>query len=738
MSDTPTTTVNLTTPAQYLRGVGPQRAEVIAKLGIRNGQDALFLFPRDYQEPSKRLDIAQLQEEQPASIVGTITEIDQRVTYAGKMIGGVLVEDKTGAVRLMFFNQPYRLEKLRRGDRVLISGTPRLNGLRFEFVHPQVIPLDHEESLDFVQVLPIYPLTEGLKQTSMRRIMASVAEQLANKVPEVLPESIRHSKSLMGIGEALLNIHKPANASSLASARRRLIFQELLVLQLALALRRRKLTTELRSPVLAPTPEINAAIQRRFPFVLTTDQQRAIADVGHDMSRQFPMNRLIQGDVGSGKTVIAQYAMLLAVAHKHQAVLMAPTDVLARQHQRTFQAALGDSRVRIGLLSGSLKSQERRATIQAAAKGEIDLLIGTHALLHGGIELPKLGLVVIDEQHKFGVAQRASLRGDGIDPHYLVLSATPIPRTVAMTMFGDLELSTLREKPPGRGLVKTYLAKDGWRERWWRFVADRLDEGRQAYVVTPLVAPKPADIELQQSGLTDNEPADLQVGDLEGEAWKDVSIENGEPQLTKDEDPSAAETVFRQLSEGPLANYRVGLLHGRMSAEAKAETMLRFAEGRLQVLVTTTVIEVGIDVPNATVMTILGAERFGLAQLHQLRGRVSRGKHTGHVGVFTDGPGLPDENERLQVLAETDDGFALAEADFRMRGPGDLLGTKQSGMPPMKIADLVRDTELLAEARELAQELIEEDPHLSNEGFEKLKSQVLKRYGNVLLLGDVA
>lgn len=711
MSESTSVQPSLTTPAQFLKGVGPERAELLLKLGIRNGQDALFYFPRDYQQPAERAQISELVEEKPASIVVRVTEVDQRTTYSGKIIMGVLVEDDSGAARLMFFNQPFRFEQIHRGDRFLITGTPRLNGLRYEFVHPGLTPIDDEDAAASTNVLPVYSLTEGLKQAGMRRIMSIVSEQLADAVPEVLPAPIRQQADLMGIAETLRNIHHPKDDDHLQRARRRLIFQELFVQQLALAMRRRRLTTELRSPPLVPSAEINAAIQRRFPFQLTGDQHKAITEVGRDMGRQFPMNRLIQGDVGSGKTVIALYAMMLAVAHKHQAVMMAPTEILARQHVKTFRSALAESRVKVGILTGSLKSAERRATIEAVARGEIDLLIGTHALLYGGIEVPKLGLVVIDEQHKFGVDQRARLRGDGLDPHYLVLSATPIPRTVAMTMFGDLELSTLREKPPGRGVVKTYLAKDGWRERWWKFVSERLDEGRQAFVVTPLVS--------YQAETSDETMAK-------------------ETALPEQEDPSSAEAVYQDLSTGALKDYRLGILHGRMSAEQKSDVMQKFAEGRIQVLVATTVIEVGIDVPNATVMTILGAERFGLAQLHQLRGRISRGKHTGHMGVFTDGPGLPEENERLQVLAETEDGFELAEADFRLRGPGDLMGTKQSGLPPLMIANHARDADVLVEARELAQSVIDEDPHLEADGYERLKQQVLRRYGKVLDLGDVA
>jgi ATP-dependent DNA helicase RecG len=329
------------------------------------------------------------------------------------------------------------------------------------------------------------------------------------------------------------------------------------------------------------------------------------------------------------------------------------------------------------------------------------VLVGTQALLYGEITFAKLGLCVIDEQHKFGVAQRELLRRGGVDPHYLVLTATPIPRTVTMTLFGDLDVSSLREKPPGRGQLNTYLAEEGWRDRWWQFVAARLQEGRQAFVVTPRISPQ---------------------GDAED----------------SDEDVSSAEATYQKLRTGPLAGFRVDLLHGRMTTEDKNLAMEKFVQGRTQVLVSTTVIEVGIDVPNATVMTILGAERFGLAQLHQLRGRVARGSHAGHVCLFTDSESSPAENERLSTFAQIDDGFEIAEADFRLRGPGDLLGRRQSGMPSMRIADMTRDEAVLAVARAIAQELVDADPELEDPSIKKLKAQVLKRYGNVLSLGDVA
>lgn len=691
-----TTPLTLATSTQFIRGVGPSRAVTLQRLGLHNASDMLFFLPRDYEHPAPRTRIADLKEDQPASFVATIIEVEMKSTAGGKSILGVLVEDESGAARLMFFNQPYRVDSLTRGLRVMVSGKPRLAGLRMQIVHPKVIPLEADEDPGTQGILPVYSLSEGINQGQMRRAIATVVEELSGQIAEVIPDAIRQQAKIEAIEDAIRNIHQPQDQAALDAARRRLIFQELFILQLALAIRRRKLTSDLRAPPLPVDAAIDARILKRFPFELTGDQKKAFADVSADMSRQFPMNRLIQGDVGSGKTVIAQYAMLLAVANKHQAVLMAPTEVLARQHFETFRKSLSHSRVRLGLLTGTLSTLDRRDVLKSAADGDIDLLVGTQALLNEQVAFKQLGLVVIDEQHKFGVSQRANLRRGGLDPHYLVLSATPIPRTVAMAAFGDLDVTTLKEKPPGRSQVNTYLAKDDWAARWWEFLAQRVREGRQAFVVAP-------------------------------------RVDSGEQ-----EEVSGAQQIFDELRTGPLSKFRIGLLHGRMSAEEKNETMARFAQGRLQVLVATTVIEVGIDVPNATVMTILGANRFGLAQLHQLRGRVWRGSHPGYVCVFTDNEGLPEDDERLKTFASTSDGFALAEADFRMRGPGDLLGVRQSGMPPLRVADPLRDTEILEMARDMAMEIVDNDPHLEDPTLALLKQRVLKRYGGSLDLGDVA
>jgi ATP-dependent DNA helicase RecG len=727
------------TDIQFVPGVGSQRAPLLNRLAIATAGQALFFFPRSYEYPNEWMEVGELRDGVPAALVGRITEVEMVSRTAGKSVFGVLVENETGAVRLLFFNQSFRMETLKRGCRVIVSGVPKLAGFRFEFIHPMVTILGEDEPVPEGRILPIYPLVEGLKQSHLRKSMAAVIDGLADGVDEVLDDDLRQDAltrlaralpetagdwsitldRLPGISTALREIHQPTSQTTLDAARSRLIFQELLVLQLALAIRRRKLTTDLTAPPLPPSAVIDARIRNRFAFELTGDQVQAMNDIGRDMARQFPMNRLVQGDVGSGKTVVAQYAMLLAVAHGYQAVMMAPTEVLARQHVQTLSRCLAQSRVRIGLLCGSLTAAQRRDVLQKTADGQIDVLVGTQALLYGQISFAKLGLCVIDEQHKFGVDQRRTLRQGGVDPHYLVLTATPIPRTMTMTMFGDLDVSTLRQKPPGRGAVHTYLAMDGWRERWWRFVAARLDEGRQAFVVTPRIS---------------NDGSDATPPD---ETTR-PETENPVTDVDPSEDASSAIATFQQLKEGPLAGYRIDLLHGRMSTEEKNAVMQRFAQGLTQVLVSTTVIEVGIDVPNATVMTVLGAERFGLAQLHQLRGRVCRGVHDGHVCLFTDRPDASEESERLKTFALTNDGFEIAEADFRIRGPGDLMGRRQSGIPPMMIADLTRDDAILTVARQVAQEMIDADADLSAPEMAKLKAQVMRRYGDVLSLGDVA
>jgi ATP-dependent DNA helicase RecG len=688
----------LATPVQFLKGVGPQRAELLAKLDLHYAADLLFFFPRAYQDMSELRDIDQLEEKRLSSVVGVIEEVDLRNIGPGKSMLGMLLKQGTRYLRCVWFNQPWMRDKLAIDRRVLVSGEPKLEGLRWEMVHPRVELLADDEDAPAGRILPVYSLTEGINQSQMRRIVSGVVESHAGLVDDVFPDEFLDAHQLWPIRAALPQIHAPNDEASLQQAQRRFIYQELLVLQLALAIRKWRLSHQRQAPPLPTSSKIDARITRLFPFTLTAGQRQAIDEVTADMARPFPMNRLLQGDVGSGKTVVAMYAMLLAVAHGYQAALMAPTEILARQHLQTLSTALAASKVRLALLTGSLTPAERRETLDKIASGDVDVVIGTQAVTHAvaqsGVEFKKLGLVVIDEQHKFGVRQRAALKKAGVDPHYLVMTATPIPRTVGMTLFGDLDVSTLRESPPGRQSVHTYLASDEQRMRWWHFFRQKLDEGQQGYVIAPLVE--------------------------EAEAVEAANVQ----------------ATFETLKSGELQNYRVGMLHGRMTPADKESTMKAFRSGRTQVLVATSVVEVGVDVPNATLMTIEGGERFGLAQLHQLRGRISRGAHPGYLCVFAS-PASDEAQERLDAFTKTSDGFELAELDFRLRGPGDLFGTRQHGLPPLRVADLRRDVAVVEEARRDAQSLIESDPELANPALARLRRMVFHRYGEALDLGDV-
>lgn len=704
--------ITLGSPAASIAGIGNLRAQLLQRLNLRTAGDMLFFFPRDYEFPAPPCRIDQLKEGVEASLIGTIADVELRSSSPTRSILGAVLENETGAIRIVFFNQPFRAEQLTYGRKLMIQGTPKVSGMGLQMSHPKITYLDKTDGeIETPRILPIYPLTEGMKQHEIRRIIQLVIEPLADDLPEVLPTELRDLATqrlraaefslqlpLLEINQAIKQIHWPDDKDHLKAARMRFVFQELLVMQLALATRRKSLQDSMQSVSMETSNLLDTRIINRFPFELTDDQRSAMRQISEDMSRKYPMNRLLQGDVGSGKTVVAIYGMMLAVGNKQQAALMAPTEVLARQHYETLTRMLADSRVTIGLLCGSLSAKERRDTLAAVAGGEVDLIVGTQSLLHG-IEFANLGLCVIDEQHKFGVGQRGSFRSGGVDPHYLVMSATPIPRSVAMTVFGDTELTTLREKPPGRGTVKTYLGRGQWTQRWWGFVKQRLDEGRQAYVVAPRVA---------------------------------SSSDSDE-----DEDVSSVLTVFKELSQKHFADYSVALLHGKMPNDEKQRVMESFADGEIDLLVTTTVIEVGIDVPNATVMTIMSAERFGLAQLHQLRGRISRSSHTGHVCVFTSGEQNPDEIERLKTFETVHDGFELAEADFKLRGPGDVLGWRQSGMPAMRIADIVEDIDVLQVARQIAQDIIDQDPKLESESYQSLRKQMMRRYASTLNVGDV-
>ncbi len=744
----------LRTPLTYVRGVGSERALLLARLGLRTARDLVFFFPRAYEDMSDIRPIAELADGVPASVIGIVREVELRNTGAGRSILGVLVEQGKTTLRAVYFNQPFMQKKFWKGQRVLLSGTPKQRGLCWEMPHPKLEILGADEA-PAGKILPVYALTEGISQPLMRKLVAGALDTYVPLLEEVLPPELLDSEQLWPIHAAVAQVHQPSSRSALDSARRRLVYQELLVMQLALALRRHRRMTADKAPAMPTNERIEARVRAVFPFEPTGDQRRAMREIADDLARETPMNRLLQGDVGTGKTLVAQYAMLLAVAHGYQAALMAPTEVLARQHARTLERSLAGSRVRIGLLTGSIGPAERRRLLERVAAGEVDVIVGTHAVVqaiaNAQTQFAKLGLVVIDEQHKFGVRQRATLKQAGLAPHYLVMTATPIPRTVSMTMFGDLDVSTIREAPPGRQKVHTYLVDEHKRERWWDFFCKKLREGRQGYVIAPRVDDEPEE-EAEEGGANDTSHANEAIDANEGvPARRDLSpiivppaegtslllplvVET--PESGPRRPPASVERLFEDLTNGPLADFKLDLVHGRMSAADKDDVMQRFHRGEVQVLVATSVVEVGIDVANATVMTIEDGNQFGLSQLHQLRGRVNRGKHPGYVGVFADAR-TDESRERLAALAGTSDGFELAEADFRLRGPGDLFGTRQHGLPPLRMADLQRDGDELAAARKAAQRLVEADPELLQPAWERLKKMVLTRYGKALDLGDV-
>lgn len=684
---------DLQMPVQFLKGVGPDRTKMLARMELHTVRDVLFCFPRDYLDLSAQCAIADLAEGVPASVVVTVDRLDERQSSSGRSVLSVLLRQDQSHCRAVWFNQPFMANRLRVGQVLLVSGAPKLRGVSWEFVHPRVTPMD-DPGQHTGPVVPVYRLTDGIKQHHMRRIAESAVEGFAHVVPEAFPTAFLKQHNLMPIDEALREVHLPSDTTRLVAARHRLVYQELFIMQLALAVRRQQLSARACALPLPRDTRIDARIRRLFPFELTESQNQVIAEITSDLAQNVPMNRLLQGDVGSGKTAVAAYAILLAVAHGAQSVLMAPTEVLARQHYQTLGAMLSKSKVRMAYLSGATTAKEKQTIVEGLASGNFDILVGTQAVIQQDVDFHRLALVIIDEQHKFGVVQRSVLRQADTDPHHLVMTATPIPRTVAMTMFGDLDVSALRSAPPGRQPVHTYVGEEAKRDKWWEFFRKKLREGQQGFVITPVV--------------------DDQGDDL-----------------------ISAEAALENLANGELADFRLDLLHGRMKPDTKLDVMHRFETGDTQVLVATSVVEVGIDVPNANLMTIEHGERFGISQLHQLRGRVGRGVFPGYVCVFSD---LENEEacQRLQAFAASRDGFELAEIDFRLRGPGELFGTRQHGVPPLMVADLRSDLSILQQAREDARAVIASDSALTDSEWHRIRRMLLRRYGHALQLGDVA
>jgi ATP-dependent DNA helicase RecG len=687
----------LSDSVQYLKGVGPKRAELLAKIGIRTIGDALQFFPRKYIDRGRVVPLAQVQLGREQAVRGRI--LDMRSPRWGDRLEA-MIQDDTGTLRIIWFHARFLVKSLQTGAEYLFYGRVGEYRGHLQMQHPKFERLPDGGQPAGDRILVEYPATEGLQQAGLVRMAEEALRVGLPLAKETLPEEMRQRLFLAPLPEALRLIHRPQSLEDVAKARRRLVFGEFFLMELAVALRRRSALAAHNAPPIPVDDKVDARIRARFPYTFTGAQDRVIAEIRGDLARDRPMTRLLQGDVGCGKTAVALYASLAAVAAGYQAAIMAPTEILATQHYHNVEKYLVGSRVRWALLVGGLPAAERRKRLRRIRHGDADIVIGTHALIQEDVAFASLGVVVVDEQHKFGVLQRAEVKwqpaadNPDLQPHYLVMTATPIPRTLALTVFGDLDVSTIDEMPPGRTPIETWWVSPDQRRKAYTFIRKELLAGRQAFVVYPLVE--------------ENEKSELLAATQEAE----------------------------RLADEIFPDYRVGLLHGRMKPEEKDEVMDRFRRGEVKVLVSTVVIEVGVDVPNATVMMVEHAERFGLAQLHQLRGRIGRGAAKSTCILMAD-PETPEAERRIQVMCETTDGFRIAEEDLRLRGPGEFFGTRQHGMPELMIGNVIEDYDLLRLARNEAFIWIQKDPGLSTPESKPIRRALVKRFADTMKLIEV-
>ncbi len=659
--------MELETRLDTFPGIGPARAKALKRLGLETVGDLLAYYPRAYEDRTRVYAISNAPAEEPVCVSALVAETPtlSRIRK-GLTVTKCRIVDHTGSAQVTFFNQDYVRHALTAGESYIFYGKLEVMGRHRQFTNPV---FEREGKARFTgRIMPVYPLTAGVSNHLLAGLALSGVEECAGEVADHLPADIRLNHGLCTAEYACRNVHFPADQEALSIARRRLVFEELFFLSCGMAFLRSRRTG---TPGQAfPRREVEDFLAL-LPFAPTGAQRRAMEEIRDDLSSGRPMNRLIQGDVGSGKTAVAAYAAWQARAGGFQTAMMAPTEILAHQHYETLSKMLAPAGIRVGLLTGSMKAAEKKAVGAALASGELHLLVGTHALLSEGVAYKNLGLVITDEQHRFGVGQRSALASKAqVQPHVLVMSATPIPRTLALLIYGDLELTVIDELPPGRTPVETYLVGEDKRQRMYNFVRKNVSQGRQVYVICP-------------------------------------AVEEGEGGELK-----AVTAYAKELSEVVFPELRVGFVHGKLKAKDKESVMAAFSKGELDVLVSTTVVEVGVDVPNAALMIIENAERFGLSQLHQLRGRVGRGQWQSYC-VLVTGNRSQETLERLRYFTKTTDGFRIAEKDLELRGPGDFFGQRQHGLPAMKAADLAGDTRVLKEAQEAAEELLRADPELT-------------------------
>ncbi|MGD2207236.1 MAG: ATP-dependent DNA helicase RecG [Anaerolineae bacterium] len=675
-----------------LPGISTTYTKRLKRLGISTVGDMLYHFPHRFDDYSALKPIDRLEYGEETTIVGTVWETRSRKTRGGGTIVTSVIADASGTIEAVWFNQPYLTRQLRSGRRIVLSGKVDEYLGRLTMSAPTWEPLARE-LIHTARLVPVYPLTRGISARWMRRQMKRVIDHWAPRLKDPLPEEIRAQNELMDLSTAIQQIHYPDTRELAEEARRRLSFDEFLLIQLGMLRQRQEWQSQQGVPLPLNRDCLDGFLNS-LPFELTEAQKRSLDQVLTDLTKPRPMGRLLQGDVGSGKTVIAAAAMLMTVAAGRQAALMAPTEILAEQHYQTITEMLADAEewglerpISTLLLTGSLRRVERREIYTDLASGEADIVVGTHALIQKHVTFSNLALTIVDEQHRFGVTQRATLREKGSSPHVLVMSATPIPRSLALTIYGDLDISVIDELPPGRQPIETHWLLPRERERAYAFLRSQIERGRQAFVLYPLV-----------------EESD--------------KVE-----------ARAAVEEYERLQREVFADLELGLLHGRMKGQEKDEVMTRFRDGEIDTLVSTSVIEVGIDVPNATVMLVEGADRFGLAQLHQFRGRVGRGAHKSYCLLISDAASPDDPQtkgtwERLKAIEETQDGFILAQKDLELRGPGDFFGVRQSGLPMLRLASL-SNVKILEQARTAAQTIFQDDPTLSQPAHHLLFEQLL-------------
>ncbi|MDP2911460.1 MAG: ATP-dependent DNA helicase RecG, partial [Candidatus Omnitrophota bacterium] len=676
---------DLKVSARFVKGVGPSRLNILNRLGIETIHDLLYCFPRRHEDRSRIKKVGEIRLWNFETIKVKVLTFGERVSKRGMNIFQVAVGDSTGVIHETWFNQPYMKDKFKIGQELILYGkVERYNFLQINNPEYEILTGTKEDMVHMGRIVPIYPLTANLNQRWFRNIMKYTVDNYVDEIADILPFEMRKRNNLMTLKEAVRNIHFPSSDIVLKNARERIIFDEFLILLTGIALKRAGIKIDLTGYSHKAEGDLVQKFKKNLAFQLTKSQLKVISEIEEDMKSQKPMNRLLQGDVGSGKTIVALCGLMLTVQNGYQGALMAPTEILAEQHYRNINEMVKGLGVRVLLLSGDLKEEERRRRKQMIEIGEADIVIGTHALIQEGVNFKKLGLAVIDEQHKFGVMQRALLKSKSENPDILIMTATPIPRTLALTVYGDMDVSTIDELPPGRGETKTLYFEEKNREKAYKLAEEQIKIGRQAYIVYPII--------------DESEKSDLR----------------------------AAIRMHKDLSAG-FSDLKIGLLHGRMKSKEKEDIMHDFKDRKIDMLISTIVVEVGVDVSNATVMIVEHAERFGLSQLHQLRGRIGRGKHLSYC-ILVSEPKSDDAKQRISAMLKTQDGFKIAEEDLEIRGPGEFFGTKQHGLPELKIANIIRDKEILEIAKAEAFDLIKRDRFLRLPENRLIRDNLLSKF----------